>query len=126
MYISIVSRNHVSASQPYQLYIFVKAVKEGELTVSLTDKASLIARCSSGKISLLGAEKKALLLGQLYVGPNSLWAPFVVVIVQLLYCLVLCSGFAGRHQNNFWFVCPTTIGMLNTALILRTELENGI
>jgi hypothetical protein len=30
-----------------------------------------------------------LLLGQLYVGPNSLWAPIVTVIVQLMYCLVL-------------------------------------
>jgi hypothetical protein len=28
-----------------------------------------------------------LLLGQLYVGPNSLWAPFVTVIVQCMYCL---------------------------------------
>ena len=43
-----------------------------------------MARCSSGK--MLG-----LLLGQLYVGHNSLWAPFVTVIVQLMYCLVLCS-----------------------------------
>ena len=40
--------------------------------------------------SLHGAEKIALLLGQLYVDPNSLWAPFVKVIVQLMYCLVLC------------------------------------
>jgi hypothetical protein len=30
-----------------------------------------------------------LLLGQLYVGPNILWAPFVTVIVKLMYCLVL-------------------------------------
>ena len=33
---------------------------------------------------------KALLLGQLYVGPNSLWEPLVAVIVQLMDCLVLC------------------------------------
>ena len=52
--------------------------------------APLIVRCSSGKDSLHGAEKKALLLGQLYVDPNSLWARFVTVIVQLMYCLVLC------------------------------------
>ena len=57
------------------------------------------ARCSRDKDSLLGAEKKALLLGQLYVGPNSLWAPFVTVIVQSMYCLVLCCGFAGMHPN---------------------------
>jgi hypothetical protein len=68
---------------------FKKAVNEAELTVSLTDKAPLISRCSGGKDSLHGAEKKALLLGQLYVGPNSLWAPFFTVIVQLMYCLVL-------------------------------------
>ena len=52
-------------------------------TVSLPDKALLIPGCSSGK--MLG-----LLLGQLYVGPNSLWASFVTAIVQLMYCLVLC------------------------------------
>ena len=66
----------------------LKVVNEPELTVLLPDKASLIARCSSGKDSFHGAEKKAL-LGQLYVGPNSLWATFVTVIVQLMYCLVL-------------------------------------
>ena len=47
------------------------AVNEAELTVSLPEKALLIARCSRGKM-----------LGQLYVGPNSLWALFVTVIVQ--------------------------------------------
>jgi hypothetical protein len=57
----------------------------------------LIARCSSGKDSLHGVEKRALLLGQLYVGPNSLWAPFLTVIVQLMNCLVLCCAFAGIH-----------------------------
>ena len=52
-----------------------------------------MAMCSSGKV--LG-----LLLGQHYVGPNSLWTPFVIAIVQLMYCLVLCSGFAGMpHQD---------------------------
>ena len=30
----------------------------------------------------------ALQWGQLYVGSNSLWAPFVTFIVQLMYCLV--------------------------------------
>ena len=55
-----------------------------------TDKAPLIARCSSGKDSLHGAEKKGLLLGQLYLVPNSLWEPFVTVKVQLMYFLVLC------------------------------------
>ena len=69
---------------------FYKAVNEAELTVSLPDKAPLIARCSSDK--LLG-----LLLGQLYVGTNSLWAPFVTFIVQFVYCVVLCSGFADKH-----------------------------
>jgi hypothetical protein len=57
---------------------FLKAVNEAELTVSLLDKALLIARCSSGKV-----------LGYLYVGPNSLWALFATIIVQM-YCLVLC------------------------------------
>ena len=57
---------------------FKKAVNEAEGTVSLPDKAPLIARCSSGKV--LGQ-----LLGQHYVGPNSLWAPFVTVIVQLMF-----------------------------------------
>ena len=61
---------------------FKRAVNEAEGTVLLPDKASLIASCCSGKDSLHRAEKKALLLGQLYVGPNSLWAPFVPVIVQ--------------------------------------------
>ena len=54
----------------------------------------LIARRSGGKDSLHGAEKKALLLGQLYVGPNSLCAPLVTVIVQFMYCLVLCCAVA--------------------------------
>jgi hypothetical protein len=40
---------------------FKKAVHEAELTVLLPDKAPLIARCSDGKNSLHGAEKKALL-----------------------------------------------------------------
>ena len=40
----------------------------------------LIASCSSSKGSLHGAEKKALLLEQLYVGPNSLWALFVIIV----------------------------------------------
>ena len=44
-----------------------------------------------------------LLLGHLYVSPNSLWAPFVNVIEQFLYCLVLCSGFAGMHPTLFFF-----------------------
>ena len=69
---------------------FKKSVNEAKLTVSLQKKASLTARCSGGKDSSHGAEKKALLLGQLYVGPNSLWAPFDTVIVQFMYCLVLC------------------------------------
>ena len=43
-----------------------------------------LARCSGGK------DSQALLLGQHYVGPNSVWALFVTVIVQLMYCLVLC------------------------------------
>ena len=67
---------------------FKKAVNEAELTVSLPDKALFIARC---KDSLHGAEKKALLLGQIYVVcGHSLWAPFVTVIVQIMYCLVVC------------------------------------
>jgi hypothetical protein len=51
------------------------------LNVSLPDMVPVITRCSSGKV--LG-----LLLEQLYVGPNGLWAPFVTVIVQFMYCLV--------------------------------------
>ena len=43
---------------------FLKAVNEAELTVSLLDKALLIARYSSSNDSLHGAEKKAMLLGQ--------------------------------------------------------------
>jgi hypothetical protein len=68
---------------------FKKAVNKAELTVLLPDKSLLIARCSGSKVSLHHTEKKALLLGQLYVGPNSLWTPFDNVIVQLMYCLVL-------------------------------------
>jgi hypothetical protein len=49
---------------------FKKTVIEAEWTVSLPDKVPLIARCSGGKDSLYGSEKKALLLGRLYVGPN--------------------------------------------------------
>jgi hypothetical protein len=60
---------------------FKKTVNEAELTVSLPDKASLIVKCNSGKDSLYCAGKKALLLGQFYVGPNSLWAPLVTIIV---------------------------------------------
>jgi hypothetical protein len=86
-------------------------VNEAELTIYLPDKAPLIARCSNGKDSHHGAEKKALRLGQLYVDPNSLWAPFVTVIVQLLYCLVLCSGFAVMHSIFFY---PTKIYMLKS------------
>jgi hypothetical protein len=67
---------------------FLKEVNEAELTVSLPNKAPLIARSSSGKVW-------GLLLGQLYVGPNSLRAPFITVLVQLMYCLVMCCGFAG-------------------------------
>jgi hypothetical protein len=52
--------------------IFLKAVNEAELIFPLPEKATLIARCISGQDSLRGAEKNALLLGQLYVGPNSL------------------------------------------------------
>ena len=96
---------------------FKKAVNEAELTDSLPEKAPLIARCSSGKV--LG-----LLLGQLYVGPNSLWAPFVIVVVQLMYCLVLCSGFAGMHPTSFFF-CPTKIEMLKS-LLVSTSLQTTV
>ena len=53
-------------------------------------QAPLIARCSGGKDSLHGAEKKALLLGQIYVGPNSLWTPFVTVYstINVLFSVV--------------------------------------
>jgi hypothetical protein len=85
---------------------FLKAVNEAEWTVSLPDKAPLIARCSSGKV--LG-----LLLGQLYVG---LWASFVTVIVQLIYCLVLCSGFAGMHLHFGGGFLPTNIYILTSQL----------
>ena len=70
---------------------FLKPINEAELTVWLPDKALLIARCSNGKV-----------LGQLYVGPNSLWATFVTVIVKLMYCFVLCSGFAGMQPKHFF------------------------
>ena len=67
------------------------------------DKAPLIARCGSGKVLLHGAEKKVMLLGQLYVGPNSLWAQFVIIIVQFMYYLVLCSGFAPPRCTCYYF-----------------------
>ena len=95
-------------------YVFLKAVNESELTVSLPEKAPLIAKCSSGKDSLHGAEKKALLLGQLYVGPNSLWALFVTVIVQFMYCLVLWLYW--HASATFLFFAPTTIYMLKSLL----------
>jgi hypothetical protein len=63
-------------------------------------EAPLIARCNNGKDSLHGAEKKTLLLGQLYVGLDSLSAAFVTIIAQLMYCLVLCSCFAGMNKIN--------------------------
>jgi hypothetical protein len=63
LYISIVSINHICLT--YQL-CFLKAVNEADWTVWLPDKAPLIARSNSGKV--LG-----LLLGQLYVGRNSLF-----------------------------------------------------
>jgi hypothetical protein len=60
---------------------FFKAVHEAELiTVLLPDKVLLIARCNSGK--MLG-----LPLGH-RCNYNSLWAPFVTGIVQLIDCLV--------------------------------------
>jgi hypothetical protein len=51
LYISIVSRNHIclSKSAISATVCFFKAVNEAEWTVSLPDKATLIARCSSGK-----------------------------------------------------------------------------
>ena len=58
-----------------------------------------LARCSAGKDLLHGAEKKALLLGQLNIGPNSLWVPFVTIKLQLMYCLVLCCVVALPHQD---------------------------
>ena len=82
LYISIVIRNHVFKQVSQISYVILKAVIEAECNVLLPDKALLIIRCSSGK--MLG-----LLFGQLYVGPNGLWAPFVTVIVQLMYCSVL-------------------------------------
>ena len=80
----------------------------------LPDKAPLIARCSSGKDSLHGAEKKALLLVKLYGGPNNFWAPFVTIIVQLMYSLVLCcvvALLACISPKNIF--CPTKIYILN-------------
>ena len=59
----------------------------------LPDRALLTARFSIGMV-----------LGQIYVGPNSLWAPFVTVIVHLMYCLVLCSGFAGSALHMIIFL----------------------
>jgi hypothetical protein len=57
--------------------------------------------CGQVLVLLLG-----LLWGQFCVGHSSLWAPFVNVEVQLMYCLVLCSGFAGMHPNMFWGSLP--------------------
>jgi hypothetical protein len=68
---------------------FLKAVNKAELTVSLADKAPMISRCSGGKDSLHDVEKKALLLGQLYVGLNHFWALYVTVIMQFMYCCVV-------------------------------------
>jgi hypothetical protein len=56
----------------------------------LPDKGPRVSRCGSDKDSLHGAEKKALLLGQLYVVLTVCGHRFVNVIVQLMYCLVLC------------------------------------
>ena len=95
-------------------YVFWKGSKWGWMNCFTA--RLLTARCSSCKDSLHGAEKKALLLGQLYVGPNSLWEPFVTVIVQLMHCLVLCCGFAGMHLKNILGVCPTKIYMLKLPL----------
>ena len=72
----------------------------------LPDKAPLIARYRVGKNSLHGAEKKALLLGQLYVDPESLWESYVTVVVQLMYCLVFCSCFAGMQQQQKMLSLP--------------------
>ena len=71
---------------------------------------SPIARRSGGKDSLHGAEKKALLLGQLYVGPNS----FVGTVchrysaIHVLFGVVLCSGFAGMYpkRKKVYFTPP--------------------
>jgi hypothetical protein len=65
-----------------------RAVNEAELTISLPDKAPLIVRCSSSKV-----------LGQLYVCLNSLWALFVTVTVQFMYCLVLCLCWPATKTN---------------------------
>ena len=101
--------------------------KSAEQQGDKRDKVPLTARCSGGKDSLHGAEKKALLLGQVYVCPNSLWAPFATTIAQLMYCLVLCSGFAGMLQNIFNFFCPTKIYMLKPPLILMpTILDSDV
>ena len=69
--------------------IFLKAVNEAELSVSLADMAPLIA---SGN-------------------------QFVTIIVQQMYCLVLCSDFSGMHLNIFGGVCPTKIYMLKSPLL---------
>ena len=54
LFVSIVSKKHICLSKSaISVMIFLKAVNEAELTVSLTDKAPLIARCSSGKVLVL-------------------------------------------------------------------------
>ena len=55
-------------------------------------------------------------LVQLYVGPNSLWAPLITVIMQIMYCLVLWLCWHASHI--FLFVCPTKIYMLKSLLLL--------
>ena len=51
LFISMVIRNNICLNKSaISAMFFLKAGNEAELTVSLPDKAPLIARCSSGKV----------------------------------------------------------------------------
>jgi hypothetical protein len=67
-----------------------------------------------------------LLLGHLYVGLNSLWAPSVTVIVQLMCCLVLCSVVALLASIKLFIFATARFTCICTALItLLTSYNNN-
>ena len=57
-----------------------------------------------GKDSLHGAEMKALLLGQLYVGPIMACCHYSAS--NVLFSVVLFCGFAGMHLKKIMFCLP--------------------
>ena len=101
---------HLFKKVNHIIYVFFKGSKWGWMNCFVARQGSADSQSSNGK--MLG-----LLLGQVYVGPNSLWAPFVAIIVQLMYCLVLCCvGALLRASPQNTFVCPTKIDILNSPL----------